>query len=442
MTTVIANLPNEHNSNPDSADQNGLSRRSAFTRGGVALSCLISLALIAGCSDNAAPKTAAPAVKPEVNTVVLHPKAVAITAELPGRTAASLIAEVRPQVGGIVRSRNYKEGGIVAAGDILYEIDPASYQAAYDSSQAALQKAQGAVPSAQSKVDRYLGLTQQNAVSKQDLDEAQSTLAQAKADVASAKAALDTARISLDYTKIRAPIAGRVSASTVTVGALVTADQTTALTTIRQLDPMNIDVTQSSTNLLKFQKAIKDGRLKTSGDAVSVRLILEDGSTYDQTGMIEFADAAVNETTGSFTVRAQFPNPEQILLPGVYVRAEIAEGIAQNSYLVPQRAVTRNTKGEAVALFINAESKVESRTLAVERSIGNSWLVSKGMKDGDRVIIEGAQRVKAGQDVIATDVTINDATGVLEQAQAASLPGNNETANASSAVAAQPAAKN
>lgn len=439
---MIANLHANHDPKRNGTSNRGLLRHSRLTRGGVALTCLLSLALVAGCSEEAAPKAAGPAVKPEVSTVVLHPKAVAITAELPGRTAASLIAEVRPQVGGIVRTRNFQEGGVVAAGDILYEIDPASYQAAYDSSQAALQKAQGAVPSAQAKVDRYLGLTQQNAVSKQDLDEAQSTLVQAKADVASAKAALDTARISLDYTKIRAPIGGRASASTVTVGALVTADQTTALTTIRQLDPMNIDVTQSSTNLLKFQKAIKDGRLKTSGDAVSVRLILEDGSTYDQTGKIEFADAAVNETTGSFTVRAQFPNPEQILLPGVYVRAEIAEGIAQNSYLVPQRAVTRNTKGEAAALFITPENKVESRILAVERSIGNSWLVSTGMKDGDRVIIEGAQRVKAGQDVIATDVTINDATGVLEQASAASMPGTNETASASSGAAAKPAAKN
>ncbi|MCZ3374321.1 efflux RND transporter periplasmic adaptor subunit [Rhizobium sp. AG207R] len=373
------------------------------------------LALTACSQENSAPRDTT-AVKPDVSAMTLHPKSVAITAELPGRTSANLVAEVRPQVGGIIRTRNFKEGSEVSAGDVLYEIDPASYQATYDSEVAALQKAEGAIPNAQAKVDRYQGLTSQNAVSKQDLDDAISTLAQAKAEVASAKAALDSARINLDYTKVRAPISGRVDASEVTAGALVTSGQTTTLTTIRQLDPIKVDVTQSSTNLLKFRRAVAEGRLKTSGDNITVRLILEDGSTYNQTGTLQFASASVSETVGTFSVRAQFPNPDRLLLPGMYVRATIEEGVAPNSYLVPQRAVTRNTKGEPTAMFVTADGKVQQRVLQVQRSVGNSWLVSDGINDGDRVIVEGVQRVRDGQEVKVTPVTIDYATGDIEQA--------------------------
>ncbi|MBO9100554.1 MULTISPECIES: efflux RND transporter periplasmic adaptor subunit [Rhizobium] len=374
--------------------------------------------LVAGCNEQKSGQNNAPAVKPEVSAIVLHPQSVAITAELPGRTSAYLTADVRPQVGGIIRSRNFKEGSEVKQGDILYEIDPRPYQASYDSAVAALQKAQGALPSAQAKVDRYKGLSQQNAVSQQDFDDANSTLLQAKADVASAQASLETARINLDYTKIRAPIDGRVDASTVTVGALVTADQTTALTTINKLDPMNVDVTQSSTNLLKFRRAVDEGRLKTSGDNVAVHLTLEDGSTYKETGKFQFANATVAETVGTISVRVIFPNPDRTLLPGMYVRANIEEGVAPNSFLVPQRAVARNTKGEPTAMFVTPEGKVQARTLVVQRSYGNSWLVSEGLKDGDRVIIEGGQRVKDGQDVNVSMVTIDDATGNIKQASA------------------------
>ena len=377
---------------------------------------IVATMLLVGCNQQNSAQNTAPAVKTEVSAMSLHPQSVAITAELPGRTSAYLVAEVRPQVGGIIRSRNFKEGSEVREGDVLYEIDPSSYQASYDSAAASLQKAEGAVPSAQAKLDRYKGLSAQNAVSKQDFDDAQSTLVQAQADVASAKAALETARINLDYTKMRAPISGRVDASTVTVGALVTADQTTALTTIRQLDPINVDVTQSSTNLLEFRRAVADGRLKTSGDNVSVHLTLEDGSQYKETGKLEFAESSVAETVGTITVRAVFPNPDRLLLPGMYVRATIQEGVAENSFLVPQRAVTRNTKGEPTAFFVNAEGKVQQRVLSVQRSIGNSWLVNKGLADGDRVVVEGVQRVRDGQDVTATAVTIDDATGEVKQA--------------------------
>ncbi|PST61404.1 efflux transporter periplasmic adaptor subunit [Rhizobium sp. SEMIA4064] len=371
--------------------------------------------LLAGCNEQKAAQNNAPAVKTEVSAMTLHPQSVAITAELPGRTSAYLIAEVRPQVGGIIRSRNFKEGSEVKAGDVLYEIDPATYQAAFDSAAAALQKAEGAIPSAQAKMDRYKGLSAQNAVSQQDYDTAQATLVQAQADVASAKAALETARINLDYTKLRAPIGGRVDASTVTVGALVTADQTTALTTIRQLDPINVDVTQSSTNLLEFRRAIAEGRLKTSGDNVSVHLTLEDGSEYKETGKLQFSEASVAETVGTITVRAVFPNPERVLLPGMYVRASIEEAIAENSYLLPQRAVFRNTKGEPTAMFVTADNKVQQRVLKVQRSVGNSWLVNEGMADGDRLVVEGSQRVRDGQEVNVAAVTIDDATGEVKQ---------------------------
>ncbi|SCB30353.1 efflux RND transporter periplasmic adaptor subunit [Rhizobium hainanense] len=374
--------------------------------------------LLAGCNQQPAAQNGGRTVKSEVSAMALHPQSVAITADLPGRISANLVAEVRPQVGGIIRSRNFKEGSEVRAGDVLYEIDPASFQASYDSAVAALQKAEGAVPNAQARLDRYKGLSAQNAVSQQNADDAQATLVQARADVASAKAALETARINLDYTKIRAPISGRVDASTVTVGALVTAEQTTALTTIRQLDPINVDVTQSSTNLLRFRRAVEEGRLKTSGDNVSVRLTLEDGTQYKESGTLEFAEAAVAETVGTLNVRATFPNPGRVLLPGMYVRATIQEGVAENSFLVPQRAVTRNTKGEPIAFFVSADGKIQQRVLTVQRSIGNSWLVGNGIEEGDRVVVEGIQRVRDGQEVNVALVTVDDASGNLEQASA------------------------
>ncbi|MGV1791719.1 efflux RND transporter periplasmic adaptor subunit [Rhizobium lusitanum] len=399
-----------------------MSARLSAGRASMTIAGLVAAVMLAGCNQQNTAQNNAPAVKTEVSAMALHPQSVAITAELPGRTSAYLVAEVRPQVGGIIRSRNFKEGSEVKEGDVLYEIDPASYQASYDSAVAALQKAEGALPSAQSKVDRYKSLTAQDAVSKQNLDDAVSTLAQANADIASAKAALETARINLNYTKMRAPIAGRVDASAVTVGALVTADQTTALTTIRQLDPINVDVTQSSTNLLEFRRAITEGRLKTSGDNVSVHLTLEDNSQYKETGKLEFAEAAVAETVGTITVRAVFPNPDRVLLPGMYVRATLQEGIAENSFLVPQRAVTRNTKGEPIAMFVTADNKVQQRVLKVQRSIGNSWLVSEDIKDGERVIVEGSQRVRDGQEVNVSPVTIDDATGEVKQATADGKP--------------------
>lgn len=377
---------------------------------------------LAGCNSE---KAAVPPPQPQaqVSVVVLRSKPVAISAELPGRVAASLVAEVRPQVGGLIKSRLFREGSEVKAGDLLYEIDPAPYQAALDSAVATLAKAEASVPNAQAKVDRYRDLIRQNAISKQDNDDAVAALAQAQADVASAKANLDTARINLGFTKVTAPIGGRVDRSTLTPGALVTANQTTALTTIRQLHPINVDVIQSSTNLLKFRSAVADGRLKLSGPNVAVKLKLDTGTEYAQSGQLEFAEANIDQTTGTFTVRAEFPNPDRLLLPGMFVRAVIQEGVAENSFLLPQRAVARNTRGEATAKFVGADGKVEERVIVTSRSVGNSWLVGQGVKDGERVIVEGAQLVRPGQTVTGNEVTIDEASGELKAAnRQAALP--------------------
>jgi membrane fusion protein (multidrug efflux system) len=376
---------------------------------------------------------------PEVSVVTLHPQSVAITGELPGRTTASLTAEVRPQVNGIIQARLFQEGGLVKAGDALYQLDPASYQASYDSAAAALQKAEAAVPNAQAKVDRYEGLIKQNAVSKQDLDDANATLAQANADVAAEKAAVETARINLAYTKITAPISGWIDKSSLTPGALVTASQTTVLTTIRTLDPINVDVTESSTNLLNWRQAVSEGRIKLNGPNISAKLKLENGAIYSQTGKLAFAEANVSQTTGTFTVRAEFPNPDRLLLPGMYVRAIIEEGVAENSFLAPQRAVTHNAKGEATALFVTPEGKVEQRVLAVDRSVGNSWLVSSGVKDGDRMIVEGTQLVRPGQDVTAVEVEIDDTTGEVRGRSQGSAPQSGATKPAPGDNAPKPA---
>lgn len=370
--------------------------------------------LLAGCGqDQGAGQKSGGLPRTEVSVVTLRPKSVVITTELPGRTTAFLTAEVRPQVGGIIQSRLFQEGGEVKAGDALYQIDPATYQASLDSALATLQKAEAAVPSAQAKVDRYQNLTKQNAVSKQDLDDALATLAQAKADVASGKASVETARINLDYTKITAPIGGRIDKSSLTPGALVTASQTTILTTIRTIDPINVDVTESSTNLLNWRNAVNEGRLKFAGPDVSVKLKLENGATYPQLGKFAFVESNVSESTGTFTLRATFPNPDRLLLPGMYVRAIIEQGVAENSFVVPQRAITRNTKGEATAMFVDKDGKVGQRVLTVGSNVGNNWLVSSGVQDGDRVIVEGVQRVRPGQDVTATEVTIDENTGEL-----------------------------
>lgn len=400
-----------------------VSRRSTTIAGRVAAIGLAGLLVgsLVACKEAPKPPNTA-AARPQVGVVVLHPQSVAITAELPGRTTASLTAEVRPQVGGVIRERYFKEGGLVSLGDPLYLIEPASYQAAFASATATLQKAQAAVPSAEAKVERYQMLAKQNAVAKQDLDDAVATLAGAQAAVAVAAAAVDTARIDLEHTRIVAPIAGRIDKSNLTPGALVTADQATALTTIRALEPINVDITQSSRRLLDLRQAIDAGRIRIAGDAVSVHLKLENGTTYPEPGHLAFVEANVSQTTGTYGLRAEFPNPKMMLLPGMYVRAVVAEGVAENSFLIPQRAVTHDTTGAAVALFVGADGKVERRTLKLGNSVGNNWLVGEGVADGDRIVVEGSMNARPGQEVQAVEVTIDETSGEVRERKQGALP--------------------
>jgi membrane fusion protein (multidrug efflux system) len=377
---------------------------------------LLILGGLAGCEDKT-PKAEATRAPVEVGVEVLHPQSVTLTTELPGRTTASLVADVRPQVDGIIRERLFRQGSEVKAGEVLYRIEPSSYRAAYNSALAALKKAQAALPSSENKAKRYSELIKDKAISSQDYEDAKAIYESDLAAVASAKAEVESARINLGYTEIKAPISGRIEKSDLTPGALVTANQSTPLTTIRQLDPINVDMTQSSTSLLNLRQAIASGRIHVSGDTMPVKLKLDNGTIYSHPGTLEFSETKVDESTGTFTVRAEFPNPDRLLLPGMYVRAIIEEGVVDNSYLVPQRAVSRNTKGDPVALFVGKDDKIEQRTLSVRRNVGNFWLVESGIGDGDKLVVEGSQFVGIGQVVTTKEMVVEDATGKLKPVQ-------------------------
>jgi membrane fusion protein (multidrug efflux system) len=352
--------------------------------------------VISGCGKKAAALSGVQMPPPEVGVVTVTPQRVALTTELPGRTSAYLVAEVRPQVGGIILKRLFTEGSDVKAGEVLYQIDPSTYQAAYDSAKAALSMAEANVVPVRLKAERYGQLVAINAVSKQDFDEVSAQLKQAQAQIESAKAALQMAKINLAYTKITAPISGRIGLSSVTNGALVTASQAAPLATIQSLDKVYVDVTQSATDLLLLKQNIARGRMKKDGDQAKVKLILEDGTPYPLTGTLKFSDVTVDQSTGSVTVRTVFPNPKEVLLPGMYVRAILEEGVADNAILVPQQGVTRDQSGNATALVVDDSGKVELRILKVGRTIGDKWLVEGGLKPGERVIVEGTQKAKPG----------------------------------------------
>lgn len=359
---------------------------------------LLLAASVAGCNRTqaTAPPTPPPA---EVGYVTIEARRVTLTMELPGRTSAMLVAEVRPEVGGIVRNRLFTEGADVKQGEVLYEIDPSSYEAAHASAKAALARAEANVVPRRLKAERYKELVAINAVSRQDADDADAALRQAEADVEGAKAALETARINLAHTRVRAPISGRIGRSVVTTGSLVTASQPTALATIQKLDPMYVDVTQSSANLLKLREKISAGKIRKDAKGAVARLLLEDGTQYPLSGSLKFSDVTVNPGTGSLILRTVFPNPKGILLPGMYVRAVLEEGTDERGIVVPQRGVTRDPAGKAVALVVGADDNVESRTLEVSRVVGDGWLVEKGLTAGDRVIVEGLQKAKPGAKV-------------------------------------------
>ncbi|MDB5987214.1 MAG: efflux system, rane fusion protein CmeA [Nevskia sp.] len=350
------------------------------------------IAALAACSSKKAPPPPPP---PEVGVVTLRPQAVTITTDLPGRTTAYRIAEVRPQVSGVILKRLFIEGSEVKAGQQLYQIDPAPFQASLESAQAALARAQATLVSAKLLAQRYQPLAAAHAVSQQDYDNAIAAQDQAAADVASAKAAVDTARINLVYTKVLSPISGHSGRSSVTEGALVDANQSAALVVVQQLDPIYVDVTQPSTLLLRLQRALASGQLKKVGDnQAQTQLTLEDGTPYEQPGKLQFSEVTVDAGTGSVTLRAVFPNPQKILLPGMFVREHLVEGVNEQGLLVPQQAVTHNPQGDATVLLVDADNTVSTRAIKTERAIGDQWLVSAGLAAGDKVVVVGLQRIK------------------------------------------------
>lgn len=335
----------------------------------------------------------------EVGYIVAQPQTVGLTTELSGRTSAFLVSDVRPQVGGVIKARLFEEGAIVHAGQSLYQIDPATYQATYNSAAASLAQAQAQALSAKLKADRYKTLVESGAVSKQDNDDAQAAAAQTAAAVAVQKAALDTARINLNYTKVAAPITGRIGKSAVTPGALVTANQATALATVQDLSKIYVDLTQTSAELLKLKQQFASGKLGKTNSA-TVTLKLEDGSTYPTPGTLEFSDVTVDPGTGSVTLRAVFPNPNGVLLPGMYVRASLTQGVAPSGILVPQTAISRDPKGGATVMLVGAKGP-EARPVTLGQTLGDKWLVTSGLQPGDKVIVEGLMKVRPGAPIKA-----------------------------------------
>ena len=380
---------------------------------GVVIICLVLI----GCGKSKKPLQGP---IPEVVVAEMKPERVPIMTELPGRTSAFLIAEVRPQVSGIIQKRLFNEGDTVKAGQPLYQIDPSSYEAAHSGAKAALARAEANAVSIGNRVERYKELVAINAVSKQEYDDAVAAHKQAEAEIAAQKAAVENAHINLSQTRIVAPIGGRIGKSNVTVGALATAYQGPAFTTIQQIDPIYVDATQSSATLLRLEKGITSGRLKGDSPArARVKLLLEDGTVYASEGTLKFSDITVDPSTGSFILRMVFPNAKYTLLPGMYVRPIIQEGVVEQGILAPQQGVSRDPRGNPVALVVNAENKVEQRALVVEREIGDKWLVSSGLKLGDRLIVEGIQRAKPGASVkvVPADAGQKDSPGTAKPVQ-------------------------
>ncbi len=357
--------------------------------------------LLVGCGNGPGQQAARSHV-PEVAVVTIESRPIELTTELPGRTDAYLVSEIRPQVNGIIQKRMFKEGSDVNAGDLLYQIDPAPFQVAYNSAKASLGKAQANLPSIRSRAQRYKECLVDNAVSRQDYDDAAAAVQQAEAEIQYWKTAVEAARINLSYTRVTAPISGRIGRSSVTDGALVTAYQPTALATIQQLDPIYVDVSQSSAELLRLRRNLETGQLTADkGNEKKVRILLGDATSYSLEGTLQFRDVTVDPSTGSFTLRIVVPNPGHLLLPGMFVRAVVKEGIAEKAILVPQQGVSRTPKGEPVALVVDDTAKVRQRMLTLDRAVGDQWLVSSGLSAGERVIVEGGQKVRPGTSVKA-----------------------------------------
>ena len=367
--------------------------------------------LIVGCDQKSAEMPGPGFMPTNVGVVTLKSESVTLYSELSGRVTGTMVSDVRPQVGGIIQKRFFTEGDEVQAGQVLYQIDPASYQASYDEAVAQLNNAIAVVKSSKLKAERYAALLREKGVTRQDADDAEATYQQNVASGAQYRAAAQSARIDLEYTKIRAPISGRIGISSVTPGALVTASQSDALATIRVLDPIYIDLTQSSTQLLKLKKQQQHAVQKE--ETIPVTVTLEDGTKYQHQGKLELEEVSVDESTGTVTLRAIFPNPEHELLPGMYVRASVSQGIRNNAILAPQQGITRDAKGDATALVVGKDNKVESRQVTTAGVVGNKWLINRGLQAGERLITEGTGKVQPGMEVKTTEVgstATNDAS--------------------------------
>ncbi len=382
-------------------------RSSPFPALALSLTLVFGSALLSGCNESLSAQNMAPKAA-EVGVVTLAAQPLTLSTELAGRTSAYLVAQIRPQVGGILQKRAFTEGAMVKSGELLYQIDPATYQAAHASAKASVARAEATLNAAKLKAQRQSELLAIEAISKQDHEDAQASLQQAEADLASARAAQDTARINLDHTRITSPITGRIEASSVTPGALVTANQETALTTVQQLDPIYVDIPQSSAEVLQLRQALASGQLKNSGNnAVRIQLQLEDGSTYKHDGKLEFSGVTVNTTTGAVTLRALVPNPDRLLMPGMYVRAKLDQGTDPQALLVPQQGIGRDNAGRATALVVLPDGKAELRNVTVAEAVGQSWRVTNGLAAGEKVIVEGSSKVQPGQIVHAVAVELD-----------------------------------
>lgn len=372
-----------------------------------------SSVIITACDNKPAVKNTA--IEPEVGVITLAPSSVNIKSELPGRAVSFEIAEIRPQVGGIIIKRNFIEGDKVSKGASLYQIDPAPLQAQLDSAKGALAKALATANNVRLTLNRQSALLKSNYVSRQDYDTTRSQLNEAQANVAVAKADLEQATINLRYANVTSPIDGISGKSSVTVGALVTANQQNALVTVQRLDPIYVDLTQSVQDFLRLKEEKANGKIAQQQGKIPVELMLENGKPYRHTGTLEFADPAVDETTGSVTLRAVFPNPEGEILPGMYVTASLDEGSQQNVLMVPQQGVTHNAQGKATVLLLDQENVVQLREINAVKAVGNQWLVTAGLRPGDRVIVSGLQRIRPGVKARVLPSKLNPPDAVTKQ---------------------------
>ncbi len=362
--------------------------------------CALMLLILSGCGS---PGVGDPREPPAVHYSRLDRTSVSLTRELPGRTNAFLMAEVRPQVNGIVAKRLFTEGGLVTAGQPLYQLDDASYRAQANSARAQLARAEATANAARLSAKRIGELAKVEAVSTQDNENAIAALKQAEADVGAARAALDAANVTLGYARITAPISGRIGKSSVTQGALVSAGQAEALATVQQLNPIHVDLTQSASELLQLRRELASGRLRDN-QTLPVTILLDDGTEFDHKGTLEFSEVSVDPTTGSYALRVKVENPDQVLMPGMYVRAQVGSGVRENAILVPMQGIARDPKGDTSAMVVGKDDKVEVRQVKVSRSLGDKWLVEDGLKAGDKVIVEGLQKIQPGMPVQATEM--------------------------------------